>query len=482
MVERYANCINGKWLAPGTGDYVANINPADPAEILGMFPASGGADVEQAIAAAVAASEGWRRVPGPERGKLLLRFADLLEQHTDPLAKILTKEQGKPLKESVGEVKRAAAESRFMAGEASRLAGETLPSERQGVWVQVIREPLGVVGAIMPWNFPVVTPVRKLAPALACGNTVVFKPASDTPWTGVYLMELLLEAGFPPGAVNLVMGPGSLVGQKLAESPLVQGITFTGSTTTGRRIYAATAQHLGRVQLELGGKNPAVVMDAYDLEEAAKEIVSAAFAASGQRCTAISRVLTSRAEATKLTEIIVDLASKLKVGNGLSPEVEVGPLVSQAQLEIVEGYIETAKKEGARVLTGGKRLPELGKGFYYSPTVLDKVTPKSVVAKEEVFGPVLPIIVVDSMEEALTICNDTEYGLAACVFTKDIDKAMQFATEIKTGMVHINHGTASQAHVPFGGVKNSGQGAYSIGGTAKDFCMVNKVVYLKFNQ
>ena len=223
-------------------------------------------------------------------------------------------------------------------------------------------------------------------------------------------------------------------------------------------------------------------MDAYDLEEAAKEIVSAAFAASGQRCTAISRVLTSRAEATKLTEIIVDLASKLKVGNGLSPEVEVGPLVSQAQLEIVEGYIETAKKEGARVLTGGKRLPELGKGFYYSPTVLDKVTPKSVVAKEEVFGPVLPIIAVDSMEEALTICNDTEYGLAACVFTKDIDKAMQFATEIKTGMVHINHGTASQAHVPFGGVKNSGQGAYSIGGTAKDFCMVNKVVYLKFNQ
>ena len=478
-MEQYRNCINGKWMTPSTGVYVPNINPADPDEVLGMFPQSGGIDVDQAISAALAASCEWQQVPGPERGKLLLRFADLLDQHAAPLGKILTKEQGKVLKESAGEVKRAAVEARFMAGEASRLSGETLPSEVQGVWVQVIRESLGVIGAITPWNFPVVTPVRKIAPALACGNTVVFKPASDTPWTAVYLMELLIEAGLPPGVVNLVMGSGSVVGQHLSESSVVNGITFTGSTATGRRIYTAAAQHLGRVQLELGGKNAAVVMDAPNLEEAAKEIVAAAFAASGQRCTAISRVIVSKAEAGRLTDIIVELVRQIKVGDGLSSDTTMGPLISHARLETVEEFVRNAENSGARISTGGKRLTELGKGFFYAPTVLRGVKPDSPVAREEIFGPVLPIISVESIEEAVTICNDTSYGLAASVFTRDIDKAMEFAGEIQAGMIHLNHGTASQAHVPFGGVKASGQGAFSIGSTAKDFYMTNKVIYLR---
>ncbi|NMB24520.1 MAG: aldehyde dehydrogenase [Firmicutes bacterium] len=478
-MERYGNYIDGNWQAPISGQYAPNINPADPGEILGMFPESCHADVDEAIQAAVKAGPSWRQTPSPERGRLLLKFADLLDQHADALGEILTREQGKILKESVGEVQRAAVEARFMAGEASRLAGETLPSERRGVWIQIIREPLGVVGAITPWNFPVVTPVRKIAPALASGNTVVFKPASDTPWTAVYLMELLIEAGLPPGVVNLVIGSGSVVGQRLAESPLVNGITFTGSSATGRRIYTAVAQHLGRVQLELGGKNAAMVTDYPDLEGAAKEIVAAAFAASGQRCTAISRVIVSRAEAPRLTDEIVELVRQIKVGNGLSRDATMGPLINKERLMTVEEFVGNAKNSGARLLAGGKRLTELGNGFFYAPTVLDGVKPDSMLAKEETFGPVLPIVTVDSMEEAINVCNDTPYGLAASVFTEDIDKAMQAAGAIRAGMIHINHGTASEAHVPFGGVKASGQGAFSIGGTAKDFYMTDKVVYLE---
>lgn len=479
VVDVFYNFIGGRWTAPSTNEYEKNINPADTAEVLGGFPRSGTADVEQAIEAAEKAGSAWGKTTASERSALLYRFADLLDANADELGEILTKEQGKVLAESVGEVRRAATETRFMAGEAERLTGETIPSADPGIWIQQVREPLGVIACITPWNFPVVTPVRKIAPALACGDTVVFKPASETPWTAVRLMELLVEAGLPDGVVNLVMGPGSVVGRALAESPKVQGVTFTGSTGAGRQIYQAASEHLARIQLELGGKNPAVVYNAYDLNVAANEIVKAAFTCSGQRCTALSRVIVQRAEAQELTERIIELVDEINVGNGLKDGVSMGPLVSSAQLEQVERYVAIAKEEGAEILRGGERLSGLGNGYYYAPTIVTGVTKESRLMKEEIFGPVLPILPVDSFDEAIGVTNDVIYGLAASVFTSDLDLATKFAGEARVGMVHINHGTASQAHVPFGGVKSSGQGPYSIGSTAKDFYTVDKVVYTK---
>jgi len=478
-MTEYRNFIGGEWVAPKSGRYKPNINPARIDETLGLFPLSGEEDVDAAIEAAESALKTWRQVPAGKRAAILYKFADLLEADADHLGRILTREQGKVLGESVGEVRRAAAEARFMAGEALRVVGETYPSETQGVWIQRRREPLGVVACITPWNFPVVTPVRKVAPALAYGNTVVLKPASETPWSAVRIVELLQQAGVPDGVVNLVMGSGGLVGQRLAESPAVRGVTFTGSTDVGTRIYQAAAGHMARVQLELGGKNPAIVFDAYDVREAAFEIVKAAFQCSGQRCTAISRVIVREDEAEALTEALVELVRSVVVGDGLRDGVTMGPLVSQAQLERVEEYIAIAREEGGTILTGGTRLPEAGNGYYFAPTLITGLSKESRLMREEIFGPVLPIYPVKSVEEAIEVANDVVYGLAASVFTRDLRVALALAENIETGMVHINHGTASQPHVPFGGVKHSGQGAYSIGATAKDFYTVDKIVYTR---
>ena len=477
---RFNNFINGSWVAPAGGKYTENSNPADALDILGEFPDSDRTDVEHAIQSASKSFREWKAVPATERGKILYRFAELLEKQEKELAEILTKEEGKLYEESLNnEVRRAVEETRFMAGEASRLTGEHYSSNDTDVDVMRRRVPLGPVGVITPWNFPVVLPVRKISPAIAYGDTVVFKPATLTPWTGIKLTELYLEAGVPEGVINTVCGRGSVVGSAIAESSEIKGITFTGSTQVGRALFRQCASTLTKIQLEMGGKNPALVYEATDLKDTAAKIVHSAFASSGQRCTAISRVVVSREEHDVLVGEMVELIREIRVGDGMDRQSSMGPLVSQDQLDAMERYMQVAASEGVEVAAGGERIETASGGYYFAPTLLDGVGPASVLAQEEIFGPILSVFTVDSFEKGLQLCNDTPYGLAGSVFTKNLKKAKRFAAEIEAGMIHINQGTVSQPHVPFGGVKESGFGAYSIGPTSIDFYMNDKVVFTR---
>lgn len=482
-MERFSNYIDGCWRPPSNGRYYVRINPAKPAEELGEYPLSADDDVSAAVSASVKAASSWAAVPGPERAALLFRFSELLDAAKHEIGKIVTLEQGKTYREAVGEMSRAVVEVRYMAGEASRILGQTFPSERSHITAQTMLEPLGVVAAVSPWNFPVVTPVRKFAPALAFGNTVVFKPASYTPWSAVRLVELCEKAGFPAGVINLVLGDGRTVGEALVRDPRVDGISFTGSTEIGMGIYSEASRRNVKVQLELGGKNPAVVWNYGDLDRAAEEIVGAAFLCSGQRCTALSRVIVSNHQADALVERLAAGIERIRVGNGLDEGTTMGPLVSERQLHTVEGYVRQGKEEGARLVAGGRLLVEVPReeGYYFAPTLFDRVDRESPLARDEIFGPVLPILRVDNLDEAIGIANDTQYGLAACVFCEEMKLVRRFVEGVKAGMIHVNHGTASQAHVPFGGVKHSGQGAYSIGPTAKDFFTNVKAVYIRWD-
>ena len=478
----HRNLIGGEWLPSAGGARYSIRNPARPQESLGEFADSTEADAAAAVDAAASAAEGWANTPAPQRGAILFRFAELLEESRQELARIVTLEQGKALGEAAGEVGRAAAEARFMAGEASRATGHTFPSERAGYSCHTVSEPLGVVAAICPWNFPVVTPVRKIAPALAFGNTVVFKPSSLTPWSAVYLAALLEKAGVPSRVLNLVTGAGPVIGEALVRDARVPGITFTGSTSVGLHIHGGAARRLARVQLELGGKNPAVVFDCDDLDGAAREIAAAAFLCSGQRCTALSRVIVSDGQADALVERIVGQVARIKVGDGLAPETTMGPLVSQGQLQSVERYVRRGVESGCPLVAGGAALSDNAErdGYYFAPTVFDRVPADSPLAQEEIFGPVLPIVRVRDFEEAIAIVNGTRYGLAASLFTSRLCLIDEFSRRAQAGMIHVNHGTASQPHVPFGGVKDSGQGAYSIGPTAREFYTNVKAIYVKW--
>lgn len=476
---KYDNYIGGNWVPPVSGKYVPLVSPADTGLVLGEFPSSGEEDTQRALEAAEKAFAGWSRVPGPERGKILYRFADLLEANREDLAETLSLEEGKILAEGLGEVARAVEETRFAAGEASRMTGSVYNSARNGVDIMRQRLPLGPIAVITPWNFPIVTPVRKISPALAYGNTVIFKPPMATPFCAVKLVKLYLEAGVPKDVINLVMGPGSVTGDIISSSPQIRGLTFTGSTTVGRRIAARCAGNMTRVQLEMGGKNPALVYDTEDLEQTASEIAAAAFSSCGQRCTAISRVIVSREEHDRLVQLLKKKVEAITVGHPVTEKVGMGPLASQAQIDTCEKYMTVAAVEGCRVVTGGKRLEDREEGFYFQPTLVDGVKKESSLAREEIFGPILSVITADSFEEGLDICNDTAYGLAGCVFTRSLAKAKRFMEQMDSGMVHVNHGTASQAHVPFGGAKESGFGAFSIGETNRDFYTRDKIVYLK---
>jgi aldehyde dehydrogenase (NAD+) len=480
--QQHSNYVGGRWAPSSSGERYAIHNPARPGERLGEFADSNAGDVSQALEAASCAAQKWADTPGPQRGALLFRFAQLLDEAKDELGRIVTLEQGKALGEAVGEVSRAAAEARFMAGEASRPGGQTFPSERPGVTCQTVTEPLGIVATICPWNFPVVTPVRKIAPALAYGNTVVFKPSSLTPWSAVYLTGLLEKAGLPAGVVNLVTGRGSVVGEALIHDSRVRGVSFTGSTSVGKHIYEGVARRLARAQLELGGKNPAVVLDYDDLDTAAREIVAAAFLCSGQRCTALSRVIVGQKQADELVERILFHVGRIQVGNGLEAGTTMGPLVSYGQLQSVDQYVRQGSASGCTLLTGGRPLAEdpERQGYFYTPTVFDQVPTDSPLALEEIFGPVLPVLRVRELDEAIAIANSTPYGLAASLFTSRTAYIHEFARRVEAGMIHVNHGTASQAHVPFGGVKESGQGACSIGPTAREFFTNVKAIYVKW--
>ncbi|MGP4115309.1 aldehyde dehydrogenase family protein [Streptomyces sp. 4N509B] len=457
---RYADVVD-----PATGETLAPQAMADTA------------DADRAVRAARGAAPGWAATPARRRAAVLSRWAALLAEHRESLARLATAEMGKPLAESRGEVDRAVAEIEHAAGEAPRLTGQTIPGDHPGALVVTERVPLGVVVAITPWNFPVVSPVRKIAPALAAGDAVVVKPAQESPLTALALAALLGEAGCPGGVVNVVTGSGSVAGAALVAHPGVDGVSFTGSTSVGRSIAERAGRDLKPVQLELGGKNAAYVHSAPDLGRVADEIVSAAMQCSGQRCTALSRVLVEEDLADRLVAALVARTDALVVGPGTDPATRVGPLASERQRETVTAYLRRGREEGARQVSADREVPATGP--YVAPVILDHVRPEMTVAREEIFGPVLSVLRVRGVEEAVTVANDSAYGLAASVFSTDIDVALRFLRAVETGMVHVNHGTASEPHVPFGGLGGSGLGAYSNGDTAREFYTRTKVGYLR---
>lgn len=480
--KTFNNFINGEWVPSTSGQTFKVYNPSVQEQVLGDFQLSEEEDVNKAVEAAHEAFKKWSKIPGPDRSVVLLRFAELLEEHSQELAFTLSAEQGKVLDESNGEVARAIKEIRFTAGEALRYEGSTMPSEKNNIHTTILRRPLGVIAAIAPWNFPVVTPIRKIIPALAYGCTVVYKPASETPWSSIRLMELLHEAGVPKGAVNLVTGGGSKVGNPLISHPLVKGISFTGSTPVGLGINEKASRLLKRTQLELGGKNPAIVLDYDDADYVAKQIVGAAFTCSGQRCTSISRVIVAEDKSEEITKAIQQELQQIKVGPASKSDSKIGPLVNKEQLETTLGYVKIGKEEGANLVFGGEQISEgeYALGHYVTPALFTEVTAEMRIAKEEIFGPVLTIQAVKDVEEAVSVANNVKYGLAASVFTRDLSTAHRLVEEVEAGMVHINHGTASQAHVPFGGVKESGFGAFSIGKTNMDFYTEIKAAYFQY--
>ena len=481
--QAYRNYVNGAWVDARSGETMPSINPAT-GETLGRVPKSGPEDAQAAIAAARAAFEKWRKVPAPRRAEILYRAAVELVRQKEDLARLMTQEMGKVLAETRGDVQEAIDMTYFIAGEGRRLHGYTTPSEMPHKAAYCLRVPVGVVGVITPWNFPMAIPSWKIIPALLCGNTVVFKPATDTPLVGVRFAQILNDAGLPPGVLNVVTGSGGKVGNAIVEHPDVAIISFTGSTEIGLAMAEKCARLGKRVSLEMGGKNAAIVMDDADLDLATDALIWSAFGTSGQRCTACSRIITQRGVRKELTDRLVARAKSLRLGDGLDPKTEVGPVVSQAQLESIHGYVDVGKKEGARVLVGGAPAREgaLARGHFYAPTIFDNVTPGMRVEQEEIFGPVTDIIEAKDLDDAVRILNGVQYGLSASIFTRDVNKAMRAIDDIFTGIVYVNHGTiGAEVHLPFGGTKNTGNGHREGGIQALDVFSEWKAVYIDYS-
>jgi len=481
--QAYRNYVNGAWVDARSGETMPSINPAT-GETLGRVPKSGPEDAQAAVAAAKAAFEKWRKVPAPRRAEILYRAAVELVRQKEDLARLMTQEMGKVLAETRGDVQEAIDMTYFIAGEGRRLHGYTTPSEMPHKAAYCLRVPVGVVGVITPWNFPMAIPSWKIIPALLCGNTVVFKPATDTPLVGVRFAQILNDAGLPPGVLNVVTGSGGKVGNAIVEHPDVAIISFTGSTEIGLAMAEKCARLGKRVSLEMGGKNAAIVMDDADLDLATDALIWSAFGTSGQRCTACSRIITQRGVRKELTDRLVARAKSLRLGDGLDPKTEVGPVVSQAQLESIHGYVDVGKKEGARVLVGGAPAREgaLARGYFYAPTIFDNVTPGMRVEQEEIFGPVTDIIEAKDLDDAVRILNGVQYGLSASIFTRDVNKAMRAIDDIFTGIVYVNHGTiGAEVHLPFGGTKNTGNGHREGGIQALDVFSEWKAVYIDYS-
>ena len=476
------NFINGEWKASNSGRTLERRNPADLEELIGYAPLSTREEIREAVGAAERAFPAWRQHPAPARGRILLKAARLLEEQKEDLARLLTREEGKTLAESRGELARAINTVEFIAGEARRLKGETLPSELPHNFAYTVRQPLGVVGLITPWNFPFAVPLWKLAPALVCGNTVVWKPSELTPFCSRRITEVLAEAGLPAGVLNVISGLGEEVGDELVDDPGVGAISFTGSNLVGTAINAKAARRLKKVQLEMGGKNPVVVLEDADLDLAATSTVQGAFGSAGERCTATSRVVVMDSVADRFVDKVASQASKLTVGNPLDPDTRVGPLVGKEQFEKVLKYLELGKRE-ARLACGGHSIQSANgaRGYFVQPTVFDGVQAGSRLAQEEIFGPVLAVIRVRDFEESIAAANSVRYGLTASIFTSDANRVFQAADRLECGMVHINSPTVGgEAHVPFGGVKGTGYGERECGSSAIDFYSEIKVVYVDF--
>ena len=484
MAEIYKNHIEGKWVDAKSGRTFENRNPANRRDLIGLFPDSGPEDIDEAIGAAKKALPGWRLVPAPKRGELLFRVGEILRRRKEEIARAMTREMGKILKETRGDVQEGIDTAYYAAGEGRRLFGETTPAELPNKFAMSIRVPVGVCGLITPWNFPMAIPTWKLFPALLCGNTVVLKPAEDTPHTAVTLFEILEEAGVPPGVANLVHGTGEQAGAALVRHRDAQLISFTGSAAVGREIAASCGRDLKRVSLEMGGKNAQIVMEDADLHLALEGALWGAFGTTGQRCTATSRLILHRDIKKQFTETLVERAEKIKVGDGLDENVEMGPLINEAAREKAHRYVQIGKDEGARLLTGGA-LYEEGKwidGWFYRPTIFDRVLPSMRIAQEEIFGPVLSIIEVKSFEEAIEVLNGTAYGLSSSIYTRDVARAFRAMRDFETGITYINGPTiGAEVHLPFGGVKDTGNGHREAGTTVVDIFSEWKSVYVDFS-
>ncbi|MBI5215526.1 MAG: aldehyde dehydrogenase family protein [Ignavibacteriae bacterium] len=482
-MQTVKNYINGKWIESTSGKTVPNVNPANTNEILCNTPLSTREEAKAAIAAAKEAFPKWKATPAPVRGKLMFKAMNLMQEQLDDVATALTKEEGKILREAKGEIQRALNIMEFTAGHGRRLNGETIPSELPNTFIYTIRQPIGVVGLVTPWNFPVAIPIWKIAPALVAGNTVVFKPATLTPLTAVKICEIFEKTGFPPGVLNMVIGGGGTVGDEIVNHPDVHGISFTGSNDVGCALYSQASRRGVRVQCEMGGKNPLVIMSDADLPLAVEGAVLGAFGSTGQRCTAASRVIVEESIVEKFTEMLLARLEKFKVGDGMDSTVDMGPSVDEGQMNTVLSYIEIGKSEGAKMLKGGKRLTDgaFGKGFFVEPTIFSNVTPDMRIAQEEIFGPVLSIIKAKDFDEALHIANNVKFGLSASLYSNDNSKIMRFVEHSEVGKVHINSSTiGGEAQAPFGGTKATGIGPRECGTEVFNFYTEVKTVYNDF--
>ena len=482
-VKSYRNYIGGAWVEASGNETFESIDPAT-GEVIGVFPSSLTTDMDRAVEAASEAWERWSRVPAPKRAEVLFRVAHRFEERKDELAELMVREMGKVRTEAGGDVQEAIDMTYYMAGEGRRLFGHTTPSELPDKFMMSVRLPVGVVGAITPWNFPIAIPSWKIAPALVCGDTVVFKPAEDTPLLGEEFVRIFEDCGLPESVLNIVHGAGHVVGEHLVKHPDVPLISFTGSRDVGVRVQQNAAPHLKNVHLELGGKNAVIVMDDADLDLAVDGILWSAFGTSGQRCTAASRVIATGKVYDQLQLRLVERAEQLRLGSGLDPDTDVGPVVNRAALDKIHTYTQIGIDEGARLLTGGEIATGAGldRGFFYRPTVFADVDPEMRIAQEEIFGPTTSIIRADDVDEAIRIANGVRYGLSSSIFTRDVNKAFRAMRDLRTGITYVNAGTTgAEVHLPFGGMKETGNGHREAGQAALDFYTEWKALYVDYS-
>ena len=483
-MKTFENFIGGKWVPPVGGEYYANQNPADARDTIGRFPMSGAEDVERAVASAQRGFEAWRTTPAPARGDVLRHVGDLLTARKDDIADLMTREMGKPLSETRGDVQEGIDTAYYAASEGRRLFGHTVPSELRNKWAMSFRRPIGIAGIVTPFNFPLAIPTWKMFPALVCGNACIFKPAEDVPHTGHVLVEILLEAGLPPEVIQLVHGVGESAGAAIINHPSIPVISFTGSTETGRLVGEICGRMHKRLSLEMGGKNAMIVLDDADLDLALDGVLWGAFGTTGQRCTATSRLIVQDGVHDEFVSRLSQRARSLKLGDGRKSGTDVGPLINQHSLDKVERYIDIGQKEGADLLCGGRRATGSGldHGYFFEPTIFARVRAGMRLEQEEIFGPVLSVVRVRTPDEAFTVNNDVKYGLSSSVYTRDVNVAMRAMNELDTGITYINAPTiGAEAHLPFGGVKQTGNGHREGGWEVYEFFSETKVGYLDFS-
>jgi len=473
----YELYISGDWIKSQSGNTFARMNPANLDELIGQFQRGNLEDVNKAVDAAEDAFEKWSETPAPKRGRILLRAAEILEARKEELAKTMTQEMGKVLVEARGDVQEAVDITEYMAGEGRRLYGHTTTSELRDKFCMTVRRPVGVVGLITPWNFPMAIPAWKIMPALVCGNTIVLKPSSETPLCAIHLVEILAEAGVPRGVLNLVTGPGSDVGMALVKHRKIRGISFTGHRDTGKAILKDSG--LKKVGLEMGGKNGIIIMDDADVQLAVDGVIWGGYGTTGQRCTAASRVIVHKKIRDEFQKLLIARIQELRLGNGLDPQTDIGPLVNSAALEKTERYVKIGVEEGATLLCGGKR-PAM-KGYFYEPTLFTDVTMDMTIAQEEIFGPVVSLIQVEDFDEAIHAMNSVEYGLSSAIYTRDIRTAFKAIEKIDAGITYVNSSTiGAEVHLPFGGIKSSGNGSREAGIEGINEFSETKTVYVDY--